>query len=198
MDDLGFVQRCTRGDKLAWDEFVDKYSNLIYRYILSVLKLKGINSSHQDIVKDLFQEIFISLANDDFKKLRSYKAKNGCSLASWLRQVVIHYTIDYVRKLKPVVSLEEEIGDDFSLKETIADDSLVASDILVAKDNLEHLTDCIQQLDNDDKYFLELHINKGLTLVQLEQILRISRSAVDMRKARIISKLRDCFRGKGF
>lgn len=198
MDDLEFVQKCVAGDKFAWDEFVDKYSKLIYRYIHSILKIKGVSASPQDKAQDLFQEIFVLLTQDDFKKLKSYKAKNGCSLASWLRQVVINFTIDYTRKLKPIISLEQETGESLSLKEVISDGSLGAADILTAQDNLGHLTDCIQRLDSDDKYFLELYINNSLSLGELEQLLMISRSAVDMRKSRIINRLRDCFKSKGF
>ena len=198
MDDLEFVQKCVKGDKLAWDEFVDKYSNLIYHYIHSVLKLKGVSLPSKDTVPDLFQDFFILLTKDNFKRLKSFKAKNGCSLASWLRQIVVNYSIDYVRRLKPIVSLNEELADGGSLEDLIPDDSLLPPDTLALQDNFSHLTDCIQGLDSDDRYFLELHLNRGLMLKELEFILRISRSAVDMRKARIIQRLRDCFKSKGF
>lgn len=198
MDDLEFVQRCVKGDRPSWDKFVDKYSHLIYSYIYSVLKIKGAVASEESI-NDLFQEIFLSLVQDNFKKLKSFKAKNGCSLASWLRQITVNFTIDYIRKLKvSVVSIDEENDDEFSLKEIIADDSTPVIDTLSQKERLEHLKDCIEQLDRDDKYFLELHINRGLTLEELRRHFRISRGAIDMRRARIIERLRECFKSKGF
>lgn len=198
MDDLDFVQRCVKKDKHAWDEFVEKYSRLIYNYIYSVLKLKIPNQFSLDQVNDLFQEIFLSLVKDDFKKLKSFKARNNCSLASWLRQVVVNFTIDYLRKLKPHLSLDEETDDEFSLKDILADDSVSATEILTQKEKLKHLKDCIHALDNDDKYFLELHINRGLGLEDLKDVLRLSRGAIDMRKSRVIKRLRECFKSKGF
>ena len=39
MDDLEFAQCCANSDKLAWDEFVEWYSRLIYNYIHSVFKV---------------------------------------------------------------------------------------------------------------------------------------------------------------
>ncbi|MCU0652379.1 MAG: sigma-70 family RNA polymerase sigma factor [Candidatus Omnitrophica bacterium] len=198
MDDLEFVQRCVKGEKPAWDEFVEKYSNLIYRYIHSVLRLKGFNLTNHDIVNDLFQEIFLLLSKDNFKKLKTYQARNGCSLASWLRQVVINYSIDYLRRLKPVVSLDEDSGDDLTLKDIIVDNSPLADDVLAVEDRLVHLTDCIQHLETEDKYFLRLYIDQGLSLKELEKILRVSRGSVDMRKARIVERLKDCFKSKGF
>ena len=198
MDDLEFVQSCIKGDRQSWDRFVDKYSRLIYNYTHSVLKLKGISQFNQDNIRDLFQDIFLLLAQDDFKKLKTFKAKNGCSLASWLRQVVINHTIDYIRKSKSTVSLDEETDEEFSLKDVLADNSPSIKDMLTEKEKLASLKDCIQELDTDDKYFLELHINRGLGLGDLKENFRVSRGAIDMRKSRIINRLRECFKHKGF
>ncbi|MBU4345963.1 MAG: RNA polymerase sigma factor [Candidatus Omnitrophica bacterium] len=197
MTDLEFVQRCVKADKPAWDEFVDRYSRLIYNYIHSVLRTKS-SALRGENINDIFQEIFLSLTKDNFKKLRSFKARNGCSLASWLRQVAINATIDYTRKLKPLVSLEEEMDDDFTLKDILADNSAGAGEIFTQKEMLAHLKDCIDRLDNDGKYFLELYVNRGLALEELKDLLRISRGAIDMRKSRIIERLKECFQDKGF
>lgn len=198
MHELEFVQRCVKGDSQAWDEFVTKYSRLIYNYIHSVLNLKGKNQFSQDDIHDLFQSIFLSLVKDNFKKLTSFKAKNGCTLASWLRQITIHAAIDYIRRVKPTVSLDEDDDEGFSLDELIADTSISAKDKLTDKEKLQSLAECIGKLESEDQYFLELHINRNLSLEELKDILHISRGAVDMRKARIVQRLRDCFKGKGF
>ncbi len=198
MDDLEFVQRCVRGDKRTFDEFLRKYSRLIYSYIYSVLKLKGTYQFNREDIDNIFQEIFVLLTQNNFKKLKSFRAKNGCSLASWLRQVVINYSIDYLRKQRTLVSLDEETDEGLNLKEIIADDSVSAVDRLETEERLLHLKDCIDRLDTDGKYFLELHIHRGLDLEQLKRHFRVSRPAIDMRKKRIIDKLRDCFKSKGF
>jgi len=198
MDDLEFVQRCVKPDKLAWDEFLSRYSRLIYSYIYKVINIKGYTLT-QASIEDLFQEVIFSLIKDNFKKLKSFKALNGCTLASWLRQVTINFAIDSLRKLKtPALSLDEESEDGFSLKKIIADPARTASGAAIEKENLISLADCIQKLDLDDKYFMELHLNIGITLEELKDIFKVSRGAVDMRKARIIQRLKDCFKGKGF
>ena len=197
MNDLEFIQRCVRAEREAWDEFVDKYSRLIYNYIYSVLQTKGATLAQENI-NDLFQEIFLSLVKDNFKKLKSFKAKNNCSFASWLRQVVINATIDYIRKLKPVVSLDEENEEKVSLQDILPDDSPFVRDTIIQEEVLLDLTDCISRLDNDDKYFLELHMQRDLSLEEIKDLLRVSRGAVDMRKSRLIEKLRECFKSKGF
>lgn len=197
MDDLEFARICVRGDKRAWDEFVERYSRLIYSYIYHTFKLKGLNSSSSDI-EDIFQEIFVLLSKDNFQKLKTFKAKNGCSLASWLRQVVVNHTLDYTRKLRPTFSLEEENQQGLSLKEILADDAPSAAENFSQDEKLKSLEDCIEGLNKEDRYFLLLYIDKGLSLEELRGHLRISRGAVDMRRQRILERLKDCFRGKGF
>jgi RNA polymerase sigma factor (sigma-70 family) len=198
MDDLEFVKRCVSSDKLAWDEFVERYSRLIYNYIYSVFKVKGISLPDQDNVNDLFQGLLLSLVKDNFRKLKSFKGKNGCTLASWLRQVTINFTLDYSRSLRKSVSLDEEPQEGRSLKDTLADDELSVGDKLSREERLRQLKDCIERLEKEERYFLELHINIGLGLEQVQGVLGLSRGAVDMRKSRIVDKLRDCFRRKGF
>ncbi|HTY45539.1 MAG TPA: sigma-70 family RNA polymerase sigma factor [Patescibacteria group bacterium] len=198
MSDLEFVQQCVKGDRQAWDEFVTRYSRLIYSYIYRVLRLKGAPENVQNNAADIFQEIFVSLSQDNFRKLKSFKAKNNCTLASWLRQVTIHAVIDYLRRLKGTISLDEEDADGTSLQDIVADDAPSARDELKAQEKLIDLKDCVEKLGTQDKFFLELHFNRALSLQKLAEFWRASRPAMDMRKARIISRLRDCFKAKGF
>ncbi|RKY30742.1 MAG: hypothetical protein DRP74_06390 [Candidatus Omnitrophota bacterium] len=199
MSDLEFIQRCVKGEKRAWDEFLDKYSRLIYKYIHGVLKIKGALEVSPQVVKDLFQEICTSLIEDNFKKLRSFKAKNNCSLASWLRQITINRTIDYIRTAKPTISIDAEIeGSDFSLKQILRSESPSAGQNLSEEENLKSLQECINRLSPEDKYFLELYFYQGLKLEEIKDLLRVTRGTVDVRKARIVERLRECFKSRGF
>lgn len=197
MTDLEFVRQCANGDKQSWDYFLKQYSRLIYSYIYSILKTNNY-ILNQENVDDLFQEIFVSLIKDDFRKLKSFKAKNGCSLASWLRQITINFTIDYLRKQKPGASLDAETGEGLSLLDMLTGSLNSARESLVKEENLASLKDCIENLALDDKYFLELHFNQGLRLEDLREHFKQSRGAIDMRKARIVDRLQECFKSKGF
>jgi RNA polymerase sigma-70 factor (ECF subfamily) len=197
MDDFEFVRSCAKGDKRSWDEFVDKYSHLIYNYIHSTLKIKGYSFSPENI-SDIFQDIFLLLTKDDFKKLKSFQGRNKCSLASWLRQVTVNFTLDSIRRIKPLVSINEEDESGFSLEDVLSDSSEPLLERLSREEKLGQLKDCIERLDSDDKYFLELHLERGLSLEELKGHLRLTRGAIDMRKSRIIEKLKKCFQSKGF
>lgn len=197
MDDLKFVQACVKGDKQSWTEFLSRYSRLIYNYIYSVLSVKGYSLTAEQI-EDVFQEIFYSLIKDNYKKLATYQGRNGCSLASWLRQVTINFTIDYLRKLKPMVSIDAEIEEGLSLKDILKDLSADAVEFLSDQEKRKTLQECVDLLESGEQYFMELFLNQGLNLEQIREHLKLNRGAVDMRKGRIFQKLLDCFKSKGF
>ena len=197
MDDLEFVQRCLRQDKLAWKEFLARYSRLIYNYIYSVLRSAG-SSCVEQHASDIFQEIISSLISDDCRKLRSFQARNGCTLATWLRQVTVNFTIGYLRRIKPSLSIDQEDEDGFSLRDVLKDTSAGAVEKIESNQRLGALKECIERLSERDKFFLELHFNRGIRLEELRGLFRESRGAIDMQKSRLIERLRECFRSKGF
>ena len=198
MTDLEFVQRCVKGDSLSWDEFIERYSRLIYNYIYQVLDSLPSGRFKENHAADIFQEIFLLLTKDNYHKLKSFKAKNGCSLASWLRQITVNYSIDYLRRQKPAFSLEEERENGFSLKDILADTRLSVSDQVSQEEILANLAGCIDELQTEEKFFLEMHLERGLSAEELSKIFKVRRGAVDMRKWRIIESLKECFRRKGF
>jgi RNA polymerase sigma-70 factor (ECF subfamily) len=197
MDDREFIRKCTSGEPQAWDEFIKKYSRLVYNYIFSTLKTRGARVS-QETIEDIFQDIFICLFKDDFRKLKTFRGINGCTFASWLRLVVINHTLDHLDKIKPLVALDEEQGEGLSIKDLLMDPRQTAQEEAVSKERLKGLEDCIRLLKSEEKYFLELHVHRGLALEDLKEHFHLNRPALDMRKTRILEKLRDCFRNKGF
>lgn len=197
MDDLEFVRRFVAGDRQAREDFLVNYSRLIYSYIHHILVARGFSLGHGH-AEEIFQGIFCSLIDDDCRKLRSFKAKNGCSLATWLRQVTINFTLSFLRKLKPMVALDEEISGGSSLADILFDDSPSTRDLAGQAERLDKLQECISGLDNEDKYFIELHIHQDLGFEELKDYLKVSRGAFDMRKSRILTRLKECFKSKGF
>jgi len=198
MDDLSFVKSCLKADKTAWKEFLQKYSRLIYSYIYNVIRIKGF-VSNPSCAEEIFNEIISLLIRDNFKKLRTYQGRNSASLASWLRQVTINFCLTYLRGEKPeMVSLDAPVRGGLVLSEIISYRSSSAVEELIKKEENELLTECIQNLDLDEKIFLELKLSWALNLEELKDFLGISRGAADMRQSRIIQRLKDCFKTKGF
>ncbi len=198
MKDLDFVKKCIQADNLAWKEFLQKYSRLIYSYIHNSVRIKGY-VCEPAIFEEIFNEILSSLVKDNFRKLKSYRGKNNATLASWLRQVTINYCLAYFRKKKPcMVSIDEPNNEGLFLSEVIPYRNLSAAEELINKEKHERLTECIQMLELDDKLILEMTLRWQQSLEELKDLFGISRGAMDMRHSRLIQRLRDCFKEKGF
>jgi RNA polymerase sigma factor (sigma-70 family) len=191
-----FILRCIEGDKPAWDEFVLRFRRLVYKYIYTILRAKGLSECDGYYPEDIFQDFFVFLSRDSYKKLASYKGRNGCSLASWLRQVVINFTIDYIRQQR--MPADQQLMDNWQRAQLLSEAGFRPVNKLIDEEKMEHLAKCIERLGLHEKYFLQLHINQGVSLKDIRLTLRVTRRVVDMRKARIIHKLRRCFKDKGF
>jgi len=197
MNDLDLINRCIKSDSLAWKEFLQKYNRLIYSYIYSVTRIKAYVFT-PPVAEEIFNEIIASLIKNDFKKLKTYHGRNNASFASWLKQVTVNFCLSYFRyKKNNMVSLDEPIGDGLAFSEIIPYRSLSASEELLKKEENEHLADCIQNLELDDKFLLELRLRWEFSVEELMEFLKISRGAADMRYSRIIQRLRECFQEKG-
>ena len=190
MEDLKFVRRCLSKDRRAWDEFIQRFSGLIYSYILGVFKSRTSHHFKANNIEDAFQDFFIYIRKNNCKKLRTFQGRNGCTLASWLRQVVIHFSLDYIRGFRGHLSLDQAYNGEGNIKDTIFDQSGSIRDKMIKQERITRLKKCIQALDRDQRLFLELHLNKGVAVDKLAKLFRVSRGALDMRKARIIGVLR--------
>lgn len=195
MKDFELIRECIKNDKKAWETFVSKYSRLIYNYIYSVLKDNNINHS-EDKVNDLFQEFIFVLIKDDFKKLKIFQGFNGCSFASWLRVLTVNFVLDYIKKIKKIYSFKDDMAVD--LEDSVECQKELVNQKVIYDEQLFHLKDCVSVLDIQDKYFLEFYLDKMLSLDEIKLILGVSRAAVDMRKSRILNRLKQCFKKKGF
>lgn len=184
--------RCIKGDKSAWDEFVDAYKNLIYSSIIRTFHLVGYKNA-EEIAGDIFQEVFASLLKNNYAKLRSFKWKRSCTLASWLSIIARNLTFDYIRK---IFSRQEIIS---SLKSNASDEEISKwqqSSDSAPLENLEEaeavglFEKALQKLTKHELEFIELIYFRGLPAGRVAGILGKSVDAVYMYKKRLIDKLK--------
>ncbi|MBT8484210.1 MAG: sigma-70 family RNA polymerase sigma factor [Phycisphaerales bacterium] len=100
------IQACIDGDPRAWDQFVTRWSKLIFSAVnRAVLRGPGAGSP-RDLVEDIVQEVFVRLIKDDCRLLRTYDPARA-GLSTWLTLVARSVAIDRLRrKARPVRSLE--------------------------------------------------------------------------------------------
>ena len=177
------IASCVKGDKTTWDAFVLQYSALIYQTIRKTFALYHARLN-DTVVEDLFQEFFVAVLRDDFKKLRDFRGERGCTLASWLRLVTVRLTIDFLRRDKsPPSDLVMEF-----------DSPTEPPDSLLAKEEERRLSCAIEQLSPRERLFVELCFRQGASAEDIAGILKISVNAVYTQKSRLLAKLRECLK----
>jgi RNA polymerase sigma factor (sigma-70 family) len=171
---------CVRGEKAAWDALVLQYSKLAYSTIRSTLTLHHA-LPQDDIVEDLHQNFFLSLCENDFRKLRQFRGDRGCSLASWLRVIAARLTIDFLRKQD---SSSVEASDEY-------EDIHYPNETSAVELKEQSLLRAIKALSTRDQLFVTLCFRRALPPQDIAAILKLSVNAVYTQKSRILGKLRE-------
>ena len=172
---------CIRGDKVSWDAFVLQYSALVYHTIRKTFALHHVTLDGH-VIEDLYQEFFVAILREDFKKLRQYRGERGCTLASWVRLVTVRMTIDFLRKHEPDYT---RVSDDF------CSDFPDLAESLVSREQEASLHQAIELLPARDRLILQLSFRENLPPQDIAGILKMSVNAVYTQKSRILDKLRD-------
>ena len=109
------IEQARRGDPLAWEKLVGRYTkriyNICYRFV-----------SRTDLAEDLTQEVFIKI----YRNLSSYNLESG-SFVTWIVSVTRNLLIDHYRQTKDdrvTISSESSNEDEeYSLLDRIPSDT---------------------------------------------------------------------------
>jgi len=192
-DEEKMLNACIQGSKEAWDAFVEKYTKLIYHAINKTLESYNAEHLYQDS-SDIHNSVLLSLWNDDFRKLKQYKGKNGCTVSSWLMVVTTNFTLNYIKKQKKYKPIEDDTTDNVDVIERVSDPQQQPSEELLKKEFEEMRKKLVKVLVKDlnanDKLFLELSYERKLPPEEIAEILGVAVNNVYSKKNRIIEKLK--------
>ncbi len=178
---------CLIGKKSSWDTFVLQYAGLVYHTIKKTFSYYH-TESRSDVVEDLFQDFFLSLIRDNFKKLRQFKGDRGCSLASWLRVIASRQTIDFLRRQE--ASTARAVGNSpYDLHDPTGS--------LIDQEKNKLVSQVLETLPPRDRLFIQLYFQHSLTPKEVASVLRVSVSAVYTQKSRLLDKLRETLNKAG-
>lgn len=101
------LQACIRGDKAAWNAFVERYAGVIVAAAAGVLKRQGREMTvDRAAVNDAVQEVYMRLVKDGCRLLQTFDPQRA-SITTWLTLVARSTTIDGLRKKRlTTVSLD--------------------------------------------------------------------------------------------
>lgn len=191
-DDFRLLTDCIDGKQEAWDEFVRCYSKLVYYSITKALRSHNCNLQHED-VEDIYNGLFLSLIENDYKKLRQFEGKRGCTLSSWIRLITIRHTIDFLRSQRKHISLDQEGDSTDPLIETVPDDNLPIEKQIEQSETERIFREAISELPSSDRLFMKLYYENELPPEEIAKIMHVSVNTIYSKKNRIREKIKKLF-----
>jgi RNA polymerase sigma factor (sigma-70 family) len=95
ISDRELLRECVYGKEWAWKIFYERFARLISATISRTASLQSVNLNHEDM-EDCKQLVWASFLENEYKKLKSYKGINGCSVATWLKTCTVNATINFL------------------------------------------------------------------------------------------------------
>ena len=162
------IDQCRRGDRKAQFEIYKRYYKAMYNTSLRI-----VNDSAE--AEDIMQESFL----DAFQRLDTY-AGDG-SFGSWLKRIVINRSLDFLRRLKEMVSLDEVELDLPDASESFPEEEV--------RFQVATIKRAISQLPDEYRVILSLFLLEGYDHEEISQILKISNQLSRTRYSRARQKL---------
>jgi len=180
------VDRCIGGDRDAWDRFVDRFSGLVYFSICHVLRTRGANVP-QDLVGEVHNTVFLSLLEDDFRRLRRFSGR--CKLSHWIKVVTVNRTIDMLRKQRPHVPLDEADGEGHRGLHALVAERADPEEQAMRSERMRYLGRAVAKLSPPDQVLLRLIYIEGEPGEAVARALGTTVGAVYTRKNRLRKRL---------
>lgn len=176
------LQPCLRGEKKAWDAFVEKFSPMIYASVKRTLSSSSTNIPGRTL-EDIAQEVFFRLIRDDYRLLRQFDPKRA-SLSTWLALVARSVCIDQLRKRQiETFSLEDSdikasSGSLNSAKTESANSEALPLHLLTARQRL----------------VLNMLFEEQMSVSQAAKIIGVDNQTIRSTKHKALERLRSHFR----
>jgi len=183
------LSKCFAGDRKAAENFIRRFSSLVYKSVQYTLMAKQVSFSKSDL-EDLHHTVFLKLFEREFAKLKQYKGKNGCSLASWIRIITVRTVLDHLRnkgydamgwqhRRIPLDQLPDLRFDDLEIENRLE------------KSELNRLLRvCIERLSPRDRLLIKLHFYEGFPLSEVAEIMQLSANNTYTLKHRAVQRLK--------
>lgn len=183
--------------KACREQFVKEYTDLIYSAIYRTFARWGYEIIKEN-VEDLYQDVFLSLLENDCAKLISFKG--DCSLSTWLFIITKHTVINFINKESKyrdeTISLHEKIGEneESELADIIQDDTQGnGKSIIEEKIDKEEMIDFVykylKKFDLEEQYILKAFYFQKIPLKQIAKVLGKSEDAAFEQKNRLLKEL---------
>jgi len=182
VDELALARACAAGDNSAWEIFLTRYREKLYQ---AALRIAREDSSARELADSLYAELYGTSTREGERvsKLDSFTGRG--SLEGWLRTVLAQEFVNRYRRMKRLVSLDEEIedGTQFAAPEQ--------EPVSSADPRLESSIDAaLAALSSEDRLVLAEYYLDRRTLAEIARILGVHESTVSRKLDKLAKSLR--------
>jgi RNA polymerase sigma-70 factor (ECF subfamily) len=182
VEELALARACAKGHESAWELFLNRYREKLYRAAYSIAQE---DSAARELADSLYADLYGTRTTDGVRisKLNSYTGRG--SLEGWLRAVLAQEYVNRYRRQHRMVSLDEqtEAGLQFQADEP---DPALALDARV-----EEATDqVLASLAAEDKFILSSYYLDGRTFADIGRALSAHESTISRKLGKITASAR--------
>lgn len=168
LDENNFVRQIKKKNKKALDFAVDRYGNLVFKVVRSVLNTNYFSQYVEECVNDVFWAVW--------NNIQSFDEAKG-SFKHWISAIAKYKAIDYKRRLYKHSTTE-------CIDENLLGLEVSTENAIVSQENREELLRAIHELKEEDR---EIFIRRYFLDEEIESIAKtfsVDRNLVDQRLSR--------------
>lgn len=163
------VERCKRGDTLAFRDIYQRYARAMFNTCLRIL-------NNEAEAEDVLQESFV----EAFRKLDGFEYRT--SFGGWLKQICVNRSITQLRKRKiNWVDIEKVPGNDVVAEQPVDENEIILK--------VESVKKAIMKLPDGYRTVLNLYLMEGYDHEEIAEILNVAQSTTRTQFIRAKQKL---------
>lgn len=158
----GLIERCIQREEKAWEEFIKRFSGLLYYSAKTRLKRSGFVFCQQDI-EDIVQIAFVEI----IEKGRLKEVRDRKKITAWLSIMAQTRALNYMRKKKERLLNEDESYRIENIRDVKIDDRVI-----------ERIENILEGLNPKEKMILKLNIIHGKKHREIARFMNIPMNTV--------------------
>jgi RNA polymerase sigma-70 factor (ECF subfamily) len=169
MNHLDLVEKCKQGDKNSFRKLYDLYAKAMFNTSYRIL-------NDYTEAEDVLQESFM----DAYRSLHGFG--NRSSFGTWLKQIVIHKSINVLRRKKLLLTdIEQGPYAEMPEEEKMNEEEITL--------RAQEVKKAIQDLPDGYRTVLSLYLLEGYDHEEISEILQVAQSTVRTQYVRAKQKL---------
>lgn len=184
VDELMLARACAAGNERAWETFLTRYREVLYRAAYGIAKDEA---AGRELADSLYADLY-GIAENGVRRSRLDLFMGRGSLAGWLRAVLAQRFVDGYRKTRREESIDEQEMERLPAA-TLPEEAPAA-----APHELQLLARSVSRvlkgMDTEERFLLTSYYLDGRALWQIAKLLGVHESTISRRLDRLTQKLR--------